>query len=459
VRLLPQPVRRRLAQWARKALELRPVDGGSRGWVILESFAGAFQQDVAIDRTDVSKNPTVFACQTLIANDIGKMRPRVLRLSTDGIWLEDAHQTLTALLRRPNAFQTAQLFLTAWILSLLRFGNCYVLLERDQRNAVIGMVVLDACRVEPLITPEGEVYYRCHMDDLAGILGPQVIVPATEIIHDRINCLFHPLIGVSPLWAANLPAQAGQNMARHIATFFGNMARPSIVLTSPHEISTATAAEVKAAWTSGFGGNNSGKVAVLGDDLKAQVLTMDAADAQLIETLKLSDERICSAFHVPPFMVGVKDAPAVANSALLVEHYYRTCLQTLIEGIENTLDLGLNLAPDVGIDLDVDALLRLDQKARFEVYDIAIKASVYAPNEARKRENLPPVEGGDSPMSQQQNFSLAALAKRDALPDPFAASAPKALPAPAPPPDPNQPSAADAAKAFEAELRRLLHVA
>jgi phage portal protein BeeE len=31
-----------------------------------------------------------------------------------------------------------------------------------------------------------------------------VIVPAREIIHDRFNCLFHPLVGISPLYAAAL---------------------------------------------------------------------------------------------------------------------------------------------------------------------------------------------------------------------------------------------------------------
>ena len=57
-----------------------------------------------------------------------------------------------------------------------------------------------------------------------------------------------------------------------------------------------------------------------------------------------------------------------------------------------------------------------------------------APNEARFKENLVPVTGGESPMAQQQNFSLAALAKRDARPDPFATEkpAPAALPAPEP---------------------------
>jgi phage portal protein BeeE len=60
------------------------------------------------------------------------------------------------------------------------------------------------------------------------------------------------------------------------------------------------------------------------------------------------------------------------------------------------------------------------------LYDAEVKVvrgSVKAPNEARKRLNLKPVKGGDSPLAQHQDYSLAALAKRDAKDDPFATSA------------------------------------
>jgi hypothetical protein len=60
-----------------------------------------------------------------------------------------------------------------------------------------------------------------------------------------------------------------------------------------------------------------------------------------------------------------------------------------------------------------------------------------APNEARRSRNLPPVKGGESPMIQQQNYSLAALAKRDALADPFGKAQPAAPAAPAPKPAAN----------------------
>jgi hypothetical protein len=55
-----------------------------------------------------------------------------------------------------------------------------------------------------------------------------------------------------------------------------------------------------------------------------------------------------------------------------------------------------------------------------------------SPNEGRAKFDLKPVAGGDNPYLQQQNYSLEALAKRDAQADPFAPNTPPA-PKPAPP--------------------------
>ena len=42
-----------------------------------------------------------------------------------------------------------------------------------------------------------------------------------------------------------------------------------------------------------------------------------------------------------------------------------------------------------------------------------VKSGIMAPNEGRRRFNLMPVQGGDTPYLQQQNYSLAALDERD----------------------------------------------
>lgn len=61
----------------------------------------------------------------------------------------------------------------------------------------------------------------------------------------------------------------------------------------------------------------------------------------------------------------------------------------------------------------------MDGEALNRTLSEGVKAGYLAPNEARRRVNLAPVIGGESPLAQQQNFSLEALAKRDAKDDPF----------------------------------------
>ena len=53
-----------------------------------------------------------------------------------------------------------------------------------------------------------------------------------------------------------------------------------------------------------------------------------------------------------------------------------------------------------------------------------MSAGIFSPNEARAKLGYLPVKGGESPMIQQQNYSLEALAKRDTKDDPFSTNSP-----------------------------------
>src|SRR5690606_33741915 len=153
------------------------------------------------------------------------------------------------------------------------------------RGVVAALYLLDPATVTPLVSESGDVFYQLQADNLSGV--PQsVVVPASEIIHDRFNCLFHPLVGPSPIYACGLAATQGLRIQNNSARFFGNMSRPSGILTAPGAISDETAARLKASWEANYSGENIGKVAVLGDDLKYQPMSVTPEDAQLIEQLK-----------------------------------------------------------------------------------------------------------------------------------------------------------------------------
>ena len=73
-------------------------------------------------------------------------------------------------------------------------------------------------------------------------------------------------------------------------------------------------------------------------------------------------------------------------------------------------------------EFDVTTLLRMDSERRMKTLGESVKNTLLTPNEARKRENLPPLAGGDALYLQQQNYSLEALSRRDAREDPFASA-------------------------------------
>lgn len=438
--------------------ELQSVDT-SRGWypLIKEPWAGAWQRNQEETVDSVLSYGPVFACQTLIASDIAKMRCRLVELDSNGIWGEvEANSPFWPVLRRPNHFQNRIQFFENWLLSKLSCGNSYILKARDQRGVVTGLYVLDPRRVEPLVTEGGEVYYRLRKDALSGNTADSTIVPAREVIHDRFNCLFHPLVGLSPLFAATLSASVGLKIKRNAAKFWQNAARPSGILTAPGDIKQETADALKAYWETNFSGDNAAKIAVLGDGLKYEPMTMTSVDAQLVEQLSVTGKEVCAVYHVPPYKAGVTDPPSYNNIEALDRAYYSQCLQRHIEDMELCLDEGLALTAvtgkTLGTEFDLSDLLRMDTATQVKTEGEAVKAGIKSPDEARKALNLPPVPGGASPYLQQQNYSLVALAKRDAQDDPFKSN----TPAPVGPPAPANDGNGDVAAAFMGQFRKSL---
>lgn len=396
----------------KKAVSASPVSTGRNGWFsIMESAPGAWQRNVEVDQDGVRAFHAVYACMTLVASDIAKLRVKLVQ-QTDGIWQEIDSAAFSPVLRKPNPFQNRIQFWEHYMLSKLSTGNTYVLKRRDNRGVVTALYVLNPAKVTPLVTDDGDVYYQLDADNISG-LTEQVVVPARDVIHDRMNTLYHPLVGTSPIHAAGVAAMQALGIQNSSTMFFANGARPSGVLTAPASIADETAQRLKAYWDNSFTGVNSGKVAVLGDGLKYEPMMMTATDAQVIEQLKWTAEVVCSTFHVPPYKAGVGDMPSYNNVQALNVEYFTQCLQKLIEDAELCLDEGLGLdSYRIGTEFDLDNLLRMDTVTQMEV--LAKSKDTLTLNERRARLDRPAKPYGDTIYMQEQDHSAEAIAARDA---------------------------------------------
>jgi HK97 family phage portal protein len=466
MRLLDAAARSAMTPIRRKSnAPLSGVD--DRGWfsLILDRPPGAFQRDERPSVDTILSNPIVYACISLISGDIGKLRYMLIAYDKDGLFDEIQSPAFSPVLRKPNRFQNHIQFKEWWITSKLTRGNAYALKEPDQRGITVAMYLLDPVRTLPLVAPDGSVFYQLGEDNLSGLKKGSVVVPADAIIHDRMNCLFHPLVGTSPMFASGLAAEQGLMIQRDSRRFFGNASNPGGVLTSPAKISPDLASRMKAKWDAEYSGENAGKVAVLGEGLKFEAMRQNAVDSQMVEQAKESGLVICSTFHVPAYKVGIGPMPLNNNVDALTQDYYSQCLQTLIENMEECLinGMGLDTPKDgvrIGVQLDLSGLFRMDQKTQMETLGVGVDKALITPNEGRKALNKKSLKGGDTVYMQQQEYAIEALAERDAN-KPFSKPTPTTPATPtAPPADlPVDMPAGDAVKAFLARLRGGFEVA
>lgn len=401
----------------KKSLTSTPSNGS---WLPLvhEPYAGAWQKGDELRRTDALGFHAVFACVSLISSDIGKLRIKTKSVK-DGV-LQPVKSRTQTILSKPNKHQTWQQFAENWITSKLLRGNTYVFKQRDIFGDVWQLWVLNPDRVKVLVSDDGDVLYRISSDKLFGL--DEMLVPASEIIHDRFNCLYHPMVGLSPITACAISVEVGLSVQSGTKAFFNNASRPSGVLSVPSVISQSKADEVKRLWQANYSGFNRGGIAVLGEGAKYESIGISGADAQALEQLKMSGETVCSVFHVPAFKVGMGEAKAGQKVSDLNEIYYSDCLQHYIEAMENLLDEHLDFEAGVECEADLSPLIRMDSTSQIMYLKEGTLSGIFSPNEARAMLGLPPVVGGESPLMQQQNYSLAALARRDNSDDPFGKS-------------------------------------
>lgn len=397
-------------------------NGHNYGWgsIVREPFTGAWQQNKELMPNNVRQFFAIYSCVTLISGDISKMAADVKRKDSNGIWQEIDNDT-AKLLSKPNRYQNSVQFRQWWVTSKLTKGNTYVLKQRGVGGRIEALYILDPECVMPLIADDGSVYYQLNTNELAGITESQLVVPASEIIHDRYQPQFHPLVGISPIYAAALAGALGKKIQEDSHKFFANGASPGGILSAPGAISKDTAETLKKEWQTNYSGENAGRVAVVGDGLRFEPMRAKSVDSQLVEQLKISADIVASCFHVPPFKIGMGAAPSKPQEGNLI--YYSDCLQVLIEEMEACLCDGLELSKGIIVELDTDDLLRMDKATFIDMLAKAVGGTVMTPNAAMKELNQSPVAGGDELYMQQQNFSLAALAKRDLLADPFNTSA------------------------------------
>jgi len=386
------------------------TDSTLGGWHQFDPLGDGWQRNMELPDSQARHVPAIYACVMAISRSISQCYPEHVR-ERSGVPEHVKTSAAYRVLRNPNTYQSGPEFLLNLMSTALFEGEAFAVVTRNDRSEISSLHLLPKGTCSPLIDDETkEIFYSVGSNPL-GPGGQDFIAPARDILHVKFHTPRHPLVGESPIKAAALAAGINVSLSKNQAAFFERMSRPSGVLSTDAMLNPQQLQQLRAAFEDQSRSWNSGGLPILAGGLKFQPVSLTSQDSQLIQAQRMSVEEICRVFGVPPPLIGDLSHATLNNTETLISHFLSMSLGSYLETLERSLDRLFGLGPNEYIELDTSALLRTNFEERVNGLTKAVQGGLMSIDEARAKEGLPPVVGGDNVFLQRQMTSIDLLAQ------------------------------------------------
>ncbi|XZG71717.1 phage portal protein [Chitinibacteraceae bacterium HSL-7] len=360
---------------------------------------GGLAAGVSVNERTAMAVGAVYACVSLIGGAVASLPLPIYKRTLDG--RERVQNDLWWLLNeQPHAAWAAA---TAWeyaLASVLLQGDSFWRIHRaSPMSPVITGFEPMAPNSADVMKDRGRLCYRFTLDD-----GSQIVLDQDDVLHVP-GPGFDGKRGMNPVRFAALRTGAGLAKAAddYSTAFFQNGARPDFVLETGEGKLTPDSVEIlRRTWAERHQGvHNAHLPAVLTGGLSVKQLTMNAEDAQLIETRRFQVEDIARIFGVPPHMIGHTEKTTSWGSGVEAQAigFIKFTLQRWLVKFEQEINRKCFRTVRHFCEFDTKGLERGDIKTRNESYRIALgragEPGWMTVNEVRRSENLPPIDGGN----------------------------------------------------------------
>ena len=315
---------------------------------------------------------------------------------------------------QPNPWQTAQEF-RDWMTGLyLHYGASYAEIRTTGRG-LLELWPLHSSRMEVERLEDGSLRYKYREPDSNRytIYGQEQIFCLRFTTEDGVHPiptykLFENVIGLA------------QALETHAATFFGNNARPGVVLESENPIPVEAAERLREQWERMHrGADRAFRTAILPNGVKAHELSSSNEAAQMLESRAFSVIEVCRIFRVPPHMIQSLDRSTYSNIEVQGTEFVQHCLLPHLKRWEAAI--ARDLIEDDNryfAEHSVSGLLRGDHASRSAYYVSALTHGWMTVNEVRELENLNPIGPEGDQHFVQLNMTTLEKAASESEPQP-----------------------------------------
>lgn len=193
-------------------------------------------------------------------------------------------------------------------------------------------------------------------------------LPREDICHVRYQTWPGSLRGISPLSWVGRNLLGADAMERYQAELAAGGGVPWAVLTAPGNLTAEQSAENRERWLEASRTRRTAPV-MLSGGLKLDTLTLSPADMALLDLRIFDEQRICAAFGVPPYLVGLPQSEGLtyANASSLFDYHWRATLRPKAQHIASALSHWA-LPAGQRIEFNADEYVRGDLQSRAYAY-------------------------------------------------------------------------------------------
>lgn len=344
----------------------------------------------------------VYRCVEVITNGVASLPVKLYRTDEKGFKYE-MHNNLSFILsKKPTGKINAFTFYKLIVKDILLQGNAYALILRNGKGEIIGLQYIQAGLVSPIDRGDRIEY------QVTGIKG---FVRQEDILH-FMNFTDNGVYGISVLTHARRTlgiADYGENASEN---FYKSGGCTTGFLKFDGPSSGKQREEILSAWNQATGGvrNQPNGIPVLPANVNYTQLSVNPADAQLLESREFSVVEICRFFGVSPTKCFDLTHASYNNSEMAELAFLNDTLRPLLTKIEMEMETKL-FKPEEGYDIkfDVSELLRTDKKSQAEYFTKMFNLGVLSPNDIRKELDMDEIEGGDIHCAQINLTSIKNL--------------------------------------------------
>ena len=342
------------------------------------------------------------AVVNFLANSIAQLPLKVYVRDGDDDRKRDRDSKAAKTLWLPNSDQTEYEFIRALMVEYYVFGCVYVWVLPDP-DSESGQQI----RIIPtdwVTNTEKTTSYGPGKITVTSSSAGTIEIPRTEFVRFSMYSPGNPGGYVSPISALRQTLEEQIQAGRFRRELWKSSGRLNAQIVRPKDVQ-AWSEETKKRWIEAFreawgaNGSRAGSIPLMEDGMEIKTFNASFKEQQWAESVKLSREAVAAAYRINPSLVWHSDTQTYASSKDNARALYAECLgpdlQMIQQRINSFLLPMIGAVPGTYVEFDLTEKLKGSFEERASILQSSVGGPWLTRNEARRDNNLPPVEGGD----------------------------------------------------------------